>query len=181
MGAGARRIPHRGARAPAPPSARRHHHHRGAPPAHPVTTHTDVSGVAARTIAGTDGMGQPAVPSGGHTRTKDPKMFSNNGGDALTSEQAMTRAGPQQSHYICATRRTIPDVRAHRHRSWHHPGGPCAMSLRANDGLAQQAPHPTQSAPLCPRPNTPNCLIVDVPPRGSRIINSRNGSHRFHS
>lgn len=55
---------------------------------------------------GTDSVGHAAVPPGCHGSTKDPTMFSRNGGDALTGAQAMTRAGPQQSHHR-VTRRTI--------------------------------------------------------------------------
>lgn len=70
VGVGGRRIPRRDARAPAPPTARPQQHHYGRP-AHRVTAETHISDVPSATISGTDGLGHPAVPSGGHTKTND--------------------------------------------------------------------------------------------------------------
>jgi hypothetical protein len=52
-------------------------------------------------------------PPGGHTRTHHPKMFAHKRSDALTGDQAMTRAGPQQYRPLRDTTHHRPTICVH--------------------------------------------------------------------
>jgi hypothetical protein len=111
VGAGAGRIPRRTARAPGPPTAKLHP--RGGLSARRGIITAEISDVPTAAISCLDGVGYAAFPAGGHTRTHHPNMFANNGGDALTGDQAMTRAGSQQHRSLRDTTHHRPMMCAH--------------------------------------------------------------------
>jgi hypothetical protein len=65
MGAGAGRIPRRTVRARVLRGAKLHHG--GAPPAHGTITRKKIGDDPTAAISGPEGVGHPALPSGGHT------------------------------------------------------------------------------------------------------------------